>query len=44
MDVGDKILIYQTEDGQTQVDVRMEMIRCGLLRHKWPSFLKRIEL
>ena len=24
MDVGDKILIYQTEDGQTQVDVRME--------------------
>ena len=24
MDIGDKILIYQTEDGQTQVDVRME--------------------
>lgn len=24
MNVEDKIIIYQTEDGQTQVDVRME--------------------
>ena len=44
MDIGDKILIYQTEDGQTQVDVRMENDTVWLTQAQWPSCFKRIEL
>ena len=42
MDLNDKIVIYRTADGQTAVDVRMEIL-CGFHRHRWLNCFKRTE-
>lgn len=33
------IIIYQTKDGQTLIDVRLEMKRYGLIANKWLNCL-----
>ena len=39
MNENNQIIIYQTEDGQTQVDVRMENETVWLTQVKWLYFL-----
>ena len=38
-----KIVIYQTEDGQTQIDVRLENETVWLTQLRWLSCLKLTE-
>ena len=37
-----KIVIYRTADGETSIDVKLEMIQYGLRKRRWRSFFKRI--
>ena len=39
-----KVIIYQTPDGQTQLDVRFEDETVWLTQLKWQNYFKRIEL
>jgi hypothetical protein len=36
-----EVLIYQTEDGKSELEVRLDKKLFGLLKTKWDLFLKR---
>ena len=40
----DKIVIYQTEDGQIQIDVRLENETVWLTQAQWLNYSRQIEL
>ncbi len=44
MDENNNIIIYQSEDGKTHFEVKLERIRCGLRNNKWLICIKLLEV
>ena len=42
--VESEIIIYQTEDGHTKIDVNLKMRLFGLHRHNYVNSIKRVNL
>lgn len=40
MDNTNQIIIYQSENGDTRIDVKFTAIQSGYHNNRWPSFIK----